>query len=93
MDISHRIMTKPMGNFMVATHNAISTNNQKEIDIAIDFLVELARTETLLDSIGRQEVKEKPNCNDDWGPKACCTNMSLQANTCKLYDYCNMVKR
>ena len=48
MDISHRIMTKPMGNFMVATHNAITTNNQTEIDIAIDFLVELARTETLL---------------------------------------------
>ena len=72
MDISHRIMTKPMGNFMVATHNAISTNNQTEIDTAIDLLVEFARTETLLDSIGRQEVKEKPNCNDDWGTHKAC---------------------
>jgi len=72
MDISHGIITKPMGNFIVATHNAITTNNKTEIDIAIDFLVELARTETLLNSSGRKEVSEKPNCTDDWGTHKAC---------------------
>ena len=72
MDISHRPITKPMGNFMVAAHNAITNNNQTNIDKAIEYLVDFANTNTLLDSIGRIEVKEKPNCNDTWGSNNAC---------------------
>jgi hypothetical protein len=48
--------------FVSATHNAISNNNQANIKIAKNFLVDLAKADTLYDSIGYYEVKKKPGC-------------------------------
>ena len=72
MDVKHLPITQPMKNFMSATHNAIGNNNQKNIDTAKQYLVEFAKTETLLNSIGRTEVHTKPNCSDGWGTSKPC---------------------
>ena len=72
MNVMHMPITRPMGNFMVATHNAITDNDKRNIVIAIDYLIEIARTKTLLNSIGRKEVHEKPNCGDTWGTDKAC---------------------
>jgi hypothetical protein len=72
VNVRHKPITRPMKSLMTATHNAIGNNNQKNIDLAIEFLVEIAKTNTLYDSIGRLEVSEKPNCNDDWGTSKAC---------------------
>ena len=43
-------------------HNAIGNNEQDNIKIAKNFLIELAETDTLYDSIGYYDVKKKPMC-------------------------------
>ena len=48
--------------FMTATHNALGNDNQANISIAKNLLIELAKTDTLYDSIGYVEVKKKPGC-------------------------------
>jgi len=53
---------EPMKMLMVATHNAIGNNEQDNIKIAKNFLIELAETDTLYDSIGYYDVKKKPMC-------------------------------
>jgi len=52
----------PIKMLMVATHNAIGNNEQDNIKIAKNFLIELAETDTLYDSIGYIEVQKKPMC-------------------------------
>ena len=53
---------EPIKMLMVATHNAIGNNEQDNIKIAKNFLIELAETDTLYDSIGFDDVKKKPTC-------------------------------
>ena len=56
----HFAITLPMKVFMTATHNALGNDNQANISIAKNLLIELAKTDTLYDSIGYVEVKKKP---------------------------------
>ena len=58
----HKNITDPIKMLMVATHNAIGNNEQDNIKIAKNFLIELAETDTLYDSIGFDDVKKKPTC-------------------------------
>jgi len=58
----HSSITLPIKIFMTATHNALGNNNQANIVIAKNLLIELAKADTLYDSIGYIEVKKKPGC-------------------------------
>ena len=62
MNVYHQKITEPMNMLMVATHNAIGNEDQANIKIAKNLLIELAKTDTLYDSIGYVEVKKKPGC-------------------------------
>ena len=62
MSPMHSRITEPIKVFMSATHNAIGNDNQANIKIAKNFLIDLAKADTLYDSIGYYEVKKKPMC-------------------------------
>ena len=62
MNVWHQNITDPMNLLKAATHNAVGKNVKAEIDIAKQLLVDLAKADTLYDSIGYNEVKKKPNC-------------------------------
>ena len=62
MNVYHQKITEPINMLMAATHNAIGNENQANIKIAKNLLIELAKTDTLYDSIGYFEVKKKPGC-------------------------------
>jgi hypothetical protein len=47
---------------MAATHKALGNNIQSEIENAKNLLLDLAKADTLYDSIGYIEVKKKPDC-------------------------------
>ena len=58
----HDNITGPIKLFMSATHNAIGNDNKDNIKTAKNLLIELAKANTLYDSIGYNEVKKKPDC-------------------------------
>ena len=62
MNVYHQKITEPINMLMAATHNAIGNGNHANINIAKNLLIELAKTDTLYDSIGYIEVKKKPGC-------------------------------
>ena len=62
MNVYHQKITEPINMFMAATHNALGNDNQANTKMAINLLIELAKTDTLYDSIGYIEVKKKPGC-------------------------------
>ena len=62
MNVWHQAITDPINMLMVATHNAIGNDNQANIKISKNLLINLAKADTLYDSIGYYEVKKKPMC-------------------------------
>jgi len=58
----HKDITEPIKVFMSSTHKAIGNNEQDNIKIAKNLLLDLAKADTLYDSIGYYEVKKKPMC-------------------------------
>ena len=62
MNVHHQGITVPMTMLMSATHNAIANDNQANIIIAKNLLLDLAKADTLYDSIGYYDVKKKPMC-------------------------------
>ena len=62
MNLKSKRIRVPIEALMAGTHNAISNNNQANIDIAKNLLIDLAKADTLYDSIGFYEVKKKPMC-------------------------------
>ena len=62
MNVYHQNITEPITILIAATHNAIGNDNQANIKIAKNLLIDLAKTDTLYDSIGYYEVKKKPMC-------------------------------
>ena len=61
-DVVHEAITDPIKMLMSATHNAIGNDNQDNIKIAKNLLIDLAKADTLYDSIGYHEVQKKPLC-------------------------------
>ena len=62
LTVNHKNITRPIKMMMVSTHNAIANKNSKNIDLAKKFLIEIAQANTLYDSIGYNELKNKPKC-------------------------------
>ena len=68
----HHAITLPIQIFMTATHNAIANDNQANIIIAKNLLLDLAKADTLYDSIGYNEVRKKPMCYANGDPNSPC---------------------
>jgi len=62
LTVRHENITGPIKTFLIATHNAIGNGNQENINIATDLAVKIAKANTLYDSIGYAQLKNKPNC-------------------------------
>ena len=62
LTVNHQNITGPAITFMVATHNAIGNGNEKAISIAVDLAVQLAKANTLHDSLGYLDSRKKPRC-------------------------------
>jgi len=62
MNVRHKGITTPITRLMSGTHNAIADDNHESIIIAKKLLVDLAKADTLFNSIGYYEVKKKPGC-------------------------------
>ena len=62
MNVRHKGITTPITRLMSGTHNAIADKNHESIIIAKSLLVDLAKADTLFNSIGYNEVKKKPGC-------------------------------
>ncbi len=67
LTVEHKRITGPIKTFLIATHNAIGNGNQKNIDIATDLAVQLAKADTLYDSLGLIGARKAPLC---YGGKA-----------------------
>ncbi len=62
LNVWSQAITDPIKSLMQGTHNAIGNDNQANIKIAKNLLIDLAKADTLYDSIGYYEVKKKPDC-------------------------------
>ena len=62
MNLQSKRIRVPIEVLMAGTQNAISNNNQANIDIAKNLLIDLAKADTLYDSIGFYEQQKKPMC-------------------------------
>ena len=62
MNVRHQGITVPMTMLMSATHNAIANDNHDNIIIAKNLIIDLAKADTLFDSIGYNKVQNKPMC-------------------------------
>ena len=62
MIVRDKGITVPMTMLMSATHNAIANDNNDNVIIAKNLLMDLAKGNTLYDSIGYNEVQKKPMC-------------------------------
>ena len=69
---SHNALTLPIQILMTATHNALGNKNQDNVIIAKNLLVDLAKADTLYDSIGYIEVQKKPGCYANGDPNSPC---------------------
>ena len=58
LTVVHDGITEPMRSFSIATHNAVGEGNSKKIQIAIEIAIELAKKETLFDTIGYKDLKK-----------------------------------
>jgi hypothetical protein len=70
--VNHDNITVPIKVFLAATHNAIGKNEKKNIEIAKKLLVDLAKANTLYDSISIEGLKSKPKCWANNDPNSPC---------------------
>ena len=62
LNVYHQRITGPIKDFLIATHNAVSNEDQINISLAKEFAVKIAQADTLYDSIGYEAVRKKPGC-------------------------------
>ena len=70
--VNHDNITVPIKVFLAATHNAIGKNEKGNIEIAKKLLVDLAKANTLYDSISIEGLKSKPKCWANNDPNQAC---------------------
>ena len=70
--VEHAAITKPIKVMIAGTHMAIGDKNQTNINIAKGLLLEIAKANTLYNSISFKELKKKGRCWKDNNPKAPC---------------------
>ena len=62
LNVHHQRITGPIKEFLIATHNAVSSENENDIFLAKEFAIKIAQADTLYNSIGYEAVKKKPGC-------------------------------
>ena len=62
LNVYHHRITGPIKDFLIATHNAVSSKDESNIFLAKEFAVKIAQANTLYDSIGYEAVRKKPGC-------------------------------
>ena len=62
LNVHHQRITGPIKDFLIATHNAVSSEDESNIFLAKEFAVKIAQANTLYDSIGYEAVRKKPGC-------------------------------
>ena len=72
LNVEHKNITEPIKVFLAATHNAISENDKESIDKAKKLLIDLAKADTLYDSISIEGLKSKPKCWANNDPNSPC---------------------
>ena len=72
LNVEHKNITEPIKVFLSATHNAISENDKESIDKAKKLLIDLAKADTLYDSISIEGLKSKPRCWANNDPNSPC---------------------
>ena len=70
--VNHDNITVPIKVFLAATHNAIGKNEKGNIEIAKKLLIDLAKANTLYDSISIEGLKSKPKCWANNDPNSPC---------------------
>jgi len=70
--VNHDNITVPIKVFLAATHNAIGKNEKGNIEIAKKLLIDLAKANTLYDSISIEGLKSKPQCWANNDPNSPC---------------------
>jgi hypothetical protein len=70
--VNHDNITVPIKVFLAATHNAIGEDKKGNIEIAKKLLVDLAKANTLYDSISIEGLKSKPKCWANNDPNSPC---------------------
>lgn len=70
--VNHDNITVPIKVFLAATHNAIGKDEKGNIEIAKKLLVDLAKANTLYDSISIEGLKSKPKCWANNDPNSPC---------------------
>ena len=80
--VEHKAITTPIKVMIAGTHIAMGDKNQTNINIAKDLLLEIAKANTLYNSISYKELKKKEDVGKIITPKllAGTMNMNLQAN-------------
>ena len=72
LTVKHEKITVPIKIFLTATHNAISEGDKKSIEKAKKLLIDLAKADTLYDSISIEGLKNKPRCWANNDPNSPC---------------------
>ena len=72
LNVEHKNITEPIKVFLAATHNAISEGDKESIDKAKKLLIDLAKADTLYDSISIEGLKSKPRCWANNDPNSPC---------------------
>ena len=72
LNVEHKNITEPIKVFLSATHNAISENDKESIDKAKKLLIDLAKADTLYDSISIEGLKSEPRCWANNDPNSPC---------------------
>ena len=62
LTVKHENITEPIKILMLLAHNSLSNKDQYNIKEAKDLLIEIAKADTLYDSIGPKGLKDKPKC-------------------------------
>ena len=62
LTVKHENITEPIKILMLLAHNALSNKDQYNIKEAKDLLIEIAKADTLYNSIGPKGLKDKPKC-------------------------------
>ena len=72
LNVEHKNITEPIKVFLAATHDAISEGDKESIDKAKKLLIDLAKADTLYDSISIEGLKSKPKCWANNDPSSPC---------------------
>ena len=72
MTVKHEKITGPIKIFLAAIHNAISKNDIESINVSKKLLVNLAKEDTLYNSISIEGLKNKPKCWVNNDPNSPC---------------------